>query len=105
MDQADSVTLENGVVSIKINKANANVLALEYKGMDLVDGSGYWNVYGNTPDGPKTEKKSEALPLEITQDPAKNGGQMGEVEISMPYRGQPGTEPLDIAHSLRAAPR
>jgi rhamnogalacturonan endolyase len=97
IDQADSVTLENGVVSIKINKLNANVIALQYKGLDLVDGSGYWNVYGNTPGGAKTEKKSQAMPLDITQDPAKNGGQMGEIEINMPYQGQPGTEPLDIA--------
>ena len=96
-DQGDSVILQNGVVSIKINKGNANVLALQYKGINLVDGSGYWNVYGNTPGGPKTELKSKAMPVGVTQDPARNGGQMAEIEINMPYQGQPGTEPLDIA--------
>jgi rhamnogalacturonan endolyase len=97
IDSDNSVTLENGLITLKINKANANVLSLQYKGMDLVDGSGYWNVYGNSPDGPKTEKKPDPQPVEITQDPVQNGGHMGEVKINMPYTGQAGTEPLDIA--------
>jgi rhamnogalacturonan endolyase len=103
IDSGSTITLENGVVSLKVNKENANVLALQYKGLDVVDGSGYWNVYGNSPDGPKTEKKSQAKPLMVTQDPAQNGGAMGEIEIDMPYTGDPQTEPLDI--SIRYALR
>lgn len=96
-DSPVTVMLENGLIALKINKANANVISLEYKGLNLVDGAGYWNAYGNSPGGPKTEQKSQALPLRITQDPATNGGSMGEIEIDMPYDEQPGREPLDIA--------
>ena len=91
------VTLANGVLSVRIDKRNANIISLQYNGVDLVDGSGYWNVYGNTPGGPKTEQKSNPMPLNVTQNPDTNGGSMGEVEINMPYQGLPGKEPLDIA--------
>jgi rhamnogalacturonan endolyase len=94
-DSDNAVTLANGLISLKINKTNANVIALRYNGLDVVD-SGYWNVYGNSPGEMNVVKKSQAMPAIITQDPSTNGGEMGEVEINMPYTGQTGTEPLDI---------
>lgn len=96
-DSAGTVLLQNGLISLTINKSNANILALKYKGIDLVDGSGYWNVYGNTPGQPNSQQKSSAEPVSIAQDPALNHGEWGEVAINMPYTGQPGAEPLDIA--------
>ena len=97
IDGQSVVTLANGILSMRIDKRNANILSLQYNGLELVDGSGYWNVYGNTPGGTKTEQKSDPMPLEVTLNPNTNGGSMGEVEINMPYQGQPGKEPLDIA--------
>jgi len=96
-DAQGVVTMANGILSVRIDKKNANILSLEYNGREMVDGSGYWNVYGNTPGGPKTEQKSDPMPLNVTQNPDTNGGSMGEFEINMPYQGRPGKEPLDIA--------
>lgn len=103
-ESGDTVTLENGVVSVEIAKADATILRIEYKSLDLVSrGGGYWNVFGCTPGEAKTEKKGTPSVLTITQDPARNGGEMGEVELLFPYKKGTDAEPLDIAirYSLR----
>jgi len=57
-EEADSVTLANGIVSTKINKANANLLSLRYRDVELLSrGGGYWNIYGATLGQPSTELK------------------------------------------------
>jgi len=94
---ADTVTLENGIVSAIIKKANANLLSLRVRGVDMVSkGQGYWNVYGNIPGQPKTQDKPGPSVTVITQDPAKNGGKLGEVGLRFNYKGQPNAVPLDI---------
>ena len=102
-DNGDTVTLGNGFVSVKIKKANAGLASLQYKGLDLLaGGAAYWNVYGSTPNSDprqvvKTEKKGTPSVLTITQDPARNGGEIGEVELLFPYKAGTDSEPLDIA--------
>jgi len=91
------VTLENGLISAKINKANGNILNLKFKGTDLVDRAGYWNVYGEVPGQPKGETKGTPSVFTVTQDPARNGGEMGEIELLFPYKRGSNAEPLDIA--------
>jgi rhamnogalacturonan endolyase len=105
-EDADTATLANGIVSATVRKANANLLSLRYRGVELMSrGQGYWNVYCNTPGEAKTEKKPAPAALRISQDPSKNGGALGEIALAFPYRGQPGTVPLDIEirYSLRRA--
>lgn len=104
VDSGNTVTLENGLVSIKIDKRNANVLSFRFKGIDIVDvahapasGSGYWNVYGCIPNGQKTQQKGTPAAFTITQDPMRNGGEAGEIELLFPYRSGTNAEPLDIA--------
>ena len=102
-DNGDTVTLENGLVSARIRKADADLTALQYKGLDLLaGGEAYWNVYGSTPNSDpkqvvKTQKKGTPSVLTITQDPKSNGGEMGEVELLFPYKAGSDAEPLDIA--------
>ena len=90
-------------MSAKIRKTDANMLALDYKGLDLLGGGeAYWNVYGSTPQSDpkqvvKTQVKGTPSVLTITQDPGRNGGEMGEVELFFPYKTGAGSEPLDIA--------
>ena len=97
-NSGNTVTLENGVVSVKIAKANADILSLRYKSLDLVSsGKAYWNVFGSTPGQAKTEKLGVPSILTITQDPTRNDGEMGEIELLFPYKSGTDAEPLDIA--------
>ena len=102
-DDGTTVTLENGIVSAKIAKANGNMVSLQYKTLDLMHGGeAYWNAYGSTPvdqlkDAVKTQTKGTPSILTITQDPARNGGEIGEIELLFPYKPGTSAEPLDIA--------
>ncbi len=115
-DAGETVTMENGVLSLTIRKNDGNLLSLLYKGNNLLrGGQAYWNVYGSTPTSGvpmKTQSKGQPSVFTVTQDPTKNGGDMGEIELLFPYKGAdavsvstsdgsgkslPPTEPLDIA--------
>ncbi len=94
---AASVTLSNGIVSAIIDKTNANLRSLQYRGVDMLSrGGAYWNCYGETPGQAKTEKKPLPFEFQITQDPAKNGGAIAEVAVRFPYHGQPGAVPMNL---------
>jgi rhamnogalacturonan endolyase len=96
-EDATTATLDNGIVSAKINKANGNLLSLKHRGVEsLSKGGGYWNLYGNIPGQPKTEQKGTPAGFRISQNPATNGGSLGEIVLSFPYRSQPKAVPLDI---------
>jgi rhamnogalacturonan endolyase len=94
-DRGASVVLKNGLVSVEINKANGNILALNYSGKSLLAEAAYldWNAgqdfhLGN---GNYT----------LRANPSTDGGNLAEVVISQKYGG---TGPaLDIAlhHVLR----
>jgi len=96
-EDAGTATLANGVISATVNKANGNLLSLQFCGLDLLSrGGGYWNCYGETSGQPKTEVKPGPSEFRISQDPKQNGGEMGEVALRFPYHGQPGAVPMDI---------
>ena len=96
-EDADTATLANGIVSATVKKANGNLLSLRFRGLELVSrGGGYWNIYGNTPGQPNTEKKGMPSVVRISQNPAQNGGALGEITLRFPYLSQPNTVPLDI---------
>lgn len=96
-EAADTVTLENGIVTATVKKANANLLSLRVRGIEMISsGQGYWNVYGKTPGHQSTQNKPGPATTRVSQDPATNGGKLGEIAILFAYKGQADAEPLDI---------
>jgi rhamnogalacturonan endolyase len=69
-DNGNTWTMDNGIVKATINKRNSNMTALVYKGINTMGGGGYWE---QTPSGTVTQT--------VTIDPAKNGGERGEVAV------------------------
>ena len=97
VDTGTTATISDGIVSLTVKKSNANLISMQYHGLDLLShGGGYWNIYGAIPGQPNTQKLGQPYVYTVTQDPAKNGGALGEIALRFPYDGQPGTEPLDI---------
>jgi rhamnogalacturonan endolyase len=96
-EDAATFTLANGVVSLTVSKANANLLSLRFGGEELLSrGGGYWNLYGRTPGQKNTQEKPTPSVCRVTRDPARNGGELGEIAILFPYKGQPDAVPMDI---------
>jgi len=94
---AESATLENGIVIAKIKKSNGNLISLRYNGIDMLSkGGGYWNIYGYSKIKENTQEKGTSPVVTITHDPAANGGDIGEVALRFPYTGQEKTVPFDI---------
>jgi rhamnogalacturonan endolyase len=94
---AATITLDNGILRAVIKKENANLLSLRSQGLELISkGQGYWNVYGQIPGQPKTQDKPGPSVAVVTQDPARNGGAIGEVALRFAYKGQEKAVPLDI---------
>jgi len=94
---ADTATLANGIVSATIKKANGNLVSLQFRGQELLShGGGYWNIFGGIHGQAYTDQKAMPGTCRISQDPAKNGGAMGELTLLFAYKGQPKTVPLDI---------
>ncbi len=103
-EDADSVTLANGIVTARVAKATARLTSLRYRDLDfLSSGQGYMNCYGNGSDGVKTEKKPGVPSTRLTHDPATTAGDVGEVAITFPATGEPGTVPftIEVRYTLR----
>jgi rhamnogalacturonan endolyase len=94
---ADTATLANGIVAFTVKKANGNLVSLQYRGLELLSrGGGYWNIYGSTPGQANTQEKGAPSVFTLSQNPAENGGDTGEITLRFPYQGQPKAVPLDI---------
>jgi rhamnogalacturonan endolyase len=65
-------TLDNGIVKATINKRNGNMPSLEFHGIQTMSGGGVWE---------ETPQNAPQLTQTITIDPAKNGGERGEVAV------------------------
>ncbi len=95
--EGDTATLDNGILSATVRATNANLISLRFGGLELLSrGQGYWNVYGNIPGQPMTERKPSSAECVVTRDPARTGGQIGELALRFPYRGETNTVPLDL---------
>ncbi len=96
-EDAHTATLANGIVSATIRKENGNLVSLRYRDVELLSrGEGYWNIYGRTPGQGNTQRKSTPSEFRLSQNPAHNGGALGEIALRFPYRGQTNVVPLDI---------
>ena len=96
-EDATTASLNNGIVSARINKANGNLLSLQYHGVEMLSrGGGYWNIYGAIPGQANTQQKGTPSVFRISQNPSQNGGALGEITLRFPYLGQTNAVPLDI---------
>jgi rhamnogalacturonan endolyase len=90
-DNADSWTLDNGIVKLSILKRNGNLSSLVYHGVEVLTHGQYWE---QVPAGTVTAR--------VTIDPATNGGERAEVSV----KGvNPGTSPEDAPRPAAGAPR
>ena len=107
-DVATTATLANGVVSLTVSKANANLLSLRSGGKELLSrGGGYWNIYGKTPGQKNTQEKPTPSVFRVTRDSSQTRGELGEIAILFPYKGQPDAVPMDfeIRYTLHCGDR
>src|SRR5579875_4096610 len=71
-EDANTVTIDNGIVHATIKKANANLLSLRLHGLELLSqGQGYWNVYGRIPGQQNTQEQPGPSVTRVTQDPTQ----------------------------------
>jgi rhamnogalacturonan endolyase len=84
-DNGNSWTLDNGIVKATINKNNGNMPSLIYHGVSIVGRSEFWE---QVPSGQVTPS--------VTIDPAKNGGERGEVAV----KGVNGRMDIEVRYTL-----
>jgi len=86
-DDGKTFTLANGIVTVRINNRNGDLESLIYKGLETMGydqgRAGYWEQ------DPSAASKVGGLTQSITIDPAKNGGERGEVSIKGVTKGDP----------------
>ncbi len=89
--------LTNRWLTVRIQKSNGNLVSLAYSGWELLSrGQGYWSVYGTVPGARPTMTLPGPCQWRVLRDPARHGGQIGEVAACFPYRGQSNAVPLNV---------
>jgi rhamnogalacturonan endolyase len=94
-DDGNSVVLDNGIVSIRINKADATIRSFTYQGLDLFQGGHnggqfYWSWNAPAYGGPHN------VTATLTADPAANHGDYAEVKLHAPWSGKSGDAAMDV---------
>lgn len=81
-DDAFSIVLENGIVSLEIAKENGSVVQLAYRGQSLLSGPAYldWHSDGRN-------HHFSAARCRIVTDPATNGGELAEFCVEESGKG------------------
>lgn len=93
-DEGNSYVLDNGIVSIRIDKTDAAVKRFNYRGMNLFEGGHgggefYWSWNAPAFAGPHGSAT-------LSVDPATNGGAYAEVKIHSPWSGKSGDAAMDV---------
>lgn len=98
-DNGSIVVLDNGIVSVTVNKADATITSYTYKGMDLlaggnggVGGKFYWDW--NMPTTYETPKNGTYA---LTVNPTGNNGDYAEIRISFTWSGNSTNAAMDVA--------
>jgi rhamnogalacturonan endolyase len=77
VEDQSSFTLANGYVTAKVDKTSGDLTSLKYKGLELIGyGSGHPAGYWE-----QDPSAAQRYAVTVTIDPAKNGGERGEVSI------------------------
>ncbi|MCX6182136.1 MAG: polysaccharide lyase family protein [Bacteroidetes bacterium] len=95
-DSATVIILDNGIVSIRINKTNASISQFNYKSLNLFQG-GYqggqfywdWNM-------PKDYSGPKGATCTIVTNPKNNAGAYAEVKIHSPWSGKATDAAMDV---------
>lgn len=93
-DEGGAIVLDNGIVSIRVNKADASISTFNYQGTNLFGdgykgGRFYWSWNAPAYGGPKGTST-------LTVDPASNHGDYAEVKIHSPWSGKAGEAAMDV---------
>ena len=75
----NNITLSNGIVTMVINKTNADVTSLTYNGVSMFASGFYWSWT------PNIEYYPANCQYTLVTDPATNGGTYAEVKLVAPY--------------------
>ncbi len=78
-DEGNTYLLNNGIVAARVNKRTGELLQVVYKGVDRAGHD--QGAVGVWEQDPSAAAASGGLTQSITIDPAKNGGERGEVSI------------------------
>jgi len=84
----NNIVMANGIISMTVNKTNAQITALSYNGVDLLgvgDGNGNTFYWGWTPTTLGYEETPANCTYTLVADPATNGGSYAEILLSRPY--------------------
>jgi rhamnogalacturonan endolyase len=104
-EDANTYTLANGIVAVRVAKNSGDLTSLKYKGLEMLDaGSGRQAAYWSH----NVARANKIIP-QITIDPETNGGGRGEVSIKGISGGRPmGSGPggsviadIEIRYALR----
>ena len=85
IDNGEGWTMDNGIVKATINKRSSHITSMVYHGVEIMGPGGIWE---QTPSGQVTHS--------ITIDPAKNGGERGEVDM----KGVNGRMDIEVRYAL-----
>lgn len=93
-EEGDSIVLDNGIVSIRINRTDATLTSFTYQGLNLFAGGHgggkfYWSWNAPAYGGPHGEAS-------LSVDPKTNHGEYAEVKIHSPWSGKPGEAAMDV---------
>src|SRR5579862_6757530 len=97
-DKGGSVVLDNSAVSVEIGKKDGNVLALEYKGKQILAEPAYLDWHTDR------DKHISNGEFSVRIDPAKNNGEMAEVVVRRKSAGagdNAGAFDIELHHVLR----
>jgi rhamnogalacturonan endolyase len=94
-DHGDRVTLDNGIVSFAVVKADGNFESVQYGGASILAEPGYLDWIG-----PKNNHLARGA-FAVVTDPAKNAGAMAEVSVTQNFAGGPSPFDVEIHYVLR----
>lgn len=93
-DEGSAIVLDNGIVAIRVNKADATISTFNYEGSNLFGGGHqggrfYWSWNAPAYGGPKGTATQ-------TVDPATTHGDYAEVKIHSPWSGKADAAAMDV---------
>lgn len=88
-DQGSRVTIENGILSVEVEKSSGNLMSVTYRGQAMLSSPAYLNLHAGDEDADfkdheNTYTRLHAAQFRIAEDPTSNHGQAAELVITQP---------------------